>query len=785
VKSLKIVGCAMAGACLMGGLLAAAPGGGRGAQTVTAQLPRAPALGVTPVLEIQVDKVKGKVSPYLYGLMTENINYCYDGGLYAEMLRNRNFKEMLRGLPEATPDPSLLETRGGRGAGGGVGGGGGGGGRRGGPATETAPAGRRGGAGADVGPGGVLGADRLVPVAAAVPGAAATGVASRAGGGRGPGGGGARRNDGLAFWSLVQTGGGAASMEADQSQPLNKECLNSLKLTVTSAGADQKAGVSNEGYWGMGVRPNTQYQATVWAKGGGGFTGPLTLALCSSDGRTVFAQAKIDKIDGSYKKYEATLTTGAGITPTKEACFQVLAGSKGTLWLSFVSLFPPTYKGHSLRQDIMQLMADMKPQYLRFPGGNYIEGGNYASRFNWKETVGPVEERPGHPNPWGYWSSDGLGLLEFLEWCEDIGMEPGLGVYSGFSLGGRDTFQAGEPLKPYVQDALDEIEYCMGDANTKWGAQRIQDGHPAPFKIHFVEIGNEENRGQSYARRYVQFRDAIKAKYPDIKVISAVAEAPTIGDGIKPDVQDDHHYMSPPGLLGMWNKYDSYDRTTSPPLLLGEWATGMRNGGANPPAPNLEYGLCDGVQLLQFERNSDLIISHCYAPIFINVNPGGSQWLPDLMGFDALNCYGGVSYHVLALFSNNHGTEIVTADAPNMPTWEIPMRGSGIQANDPRMRTVPRFYYDATRDSASGTIYVKVVNPTEAPLPVHMKITGVASVEPTGQLGEVKGTNPVDLNTITDREKIVPTMTKVDGLSTDFTRTFAPYSANVLILKGK
>ena len=308
---------------------------------------------------------------------------------------------------------------------------------------------------------------------------------------------------------------------------------------------------------------------------------------------------------------------------------------------------------------------------------------------------------------------------------------------------------------------------------------------PRPFKLEYVEIGNEENRGASYAARYVQFRDAIHAKYPALKVISAVAEAPAIGDGIKPDVQDDHHYMSPPGLLGMWNKYDSYDRATSPPLILGEWATGMRNGGPNPPAPNLEYGLCDGVQAIQFERNADLIIAHCYAPIFINVNPGASQWTPDLMGFDVLHSYGGASYHVLKLFGSNHGDTILAADVKDIPTRDVPMRGAGIAATDPRLRTVPRFYYDATRNSAGGTIYVKVVNPTDAPLPVHVKITGLPAVEPKGQLGEVKGTDPVELNTISDRERIKSTMTPIDGLSSDFTRTFAPYSASVLVLKGK
>ena len=674
----------------------AGAGQARGAQEVTSQLPRAPGMTQTPTLEIKADQIKGRVSPYLYGLMTENINFCYDGGLYAEMIRNRNFKEVLRG---------------------------------------------RGGSG---------------------------------------------RVDGLAFWSLIQSGGGAGAMNADATQPLNKVCTNSLKLTVTSLDANQQVGVANEGYWGMGVRPNTEYRAAVWAKAGDGFTGSLTLALCSADGQTVYAQAKIDELTDRYQQYGVTLVTGAGVPATKDACLQILAGSKGTVWLSLVSLFPPTYKNHGLRQDLMQLMAELNAKYLRFPGGNYIEGSDYASRFNWKETVGPIEARPGHENAaWGYWSSDGLGLLEFLEWCEDIGMTPGMGMYAGYSLGGRNPVQAGDALKPYVQDGLDEIEYAMGDATTKWGAQRVQDGHPAPFKIKYVEISNEENRGPAYESRYNQFRAAIKAKYPGIKVISAVAEAPKIGNGTVPDVQDDHHYMSPPGLLGMWNKYDSYDRQTSPPLLLGEWATGMRNGSPNPQCPNLEYGLCDGVQAIQFERNSDLIIAHCYAPIFINVNPGGSQWLPDLMGYDALNCYGGVSYHILKLFGNNHGDEILTAEAPGMPTRDVPMRGAGIQATDPRMRAVPRFYYDATRDTASGTIYVKVVNPTDAPLPVHFKIGGVSSIEADGQIGEVKGNDLLELNTITDRQHIVSTMSKAAGLGTDFTHSFSPYSANVLVLKTK
>jgi alpha-L-arabinofuranosidase len=242
---------------MMAGLMkAAAAGAGRGAQQVTPQLPLAPALAQTPVLEIKTDHVKGKTSPILYGLMTEEINYSYDGGLYAEQIRNRNFKER------------------------------GGGGRR---------------------------------------------------------GGGAESN-GVPYWSLVRTGGGTGSIVLDTSQPMNEALTTSLKLTVDSVGGDEHVGVSNAGFWGMAVRPNTKYKATFWAKGGNGFAGPWTLALCSGDGKIVYAQAQIDKITDSYQKYEATLTTAAGAPTTKDACFQIWAGGKGTVWFSLVSLFPPTFR---------------------------------------------------------------------------------------------------------------------------------------------------------------------------------------------------------------------------------------------------------------------------------------------------------------------------------------------------------------------------------------------------------------------------------------------------------
>ena len=244
--------------------------------------------------------------------------------------------------------------------------------------------------------------------------------------------------------------------------------------------------------WGIPVRPNTTYQASFYAKASDGFTGPLTVDIESNDGKTTFASATVPAVSGKWQKYSVTLKTGE-VQPTAAARFVISGASKGTLNFNLVSLFPPTYKDrvNGNRVDIMQLLADMKPAFLRFPGGNYVEGNDYANRWDWPRTIGPLEERPGHMSPWSYRSTDGMGLLEYLEWCEDLNMEPVLAVFAAYTLNGQSY--PGEYAR-FAQEAVDEIEYATGDVNTKWGAQRAKDGHPAPFKLTYVEVGNEDPR---------------------------------------------------------------------------------------------------------------------------------------------------------------------------------------------------------------------------------------------------------------------------------------------------
>ena len=274
----------------------------------------------------------------------------------------------------------------------------------------------------------------------------------------------------------------------------------------------------------------------------------------------------------------------------------------------------------------------MQPKFLRFPGGNYVEGNTIAERFNWKETIGDVSQRPGHRSPWGYWSTDGFGLLEFLEWCEDLKMEPVLAVYAGYSLR-QQHIDPGTNLDSFVQDALDEIEYVTGDANTKWGAQRVKDGHSKPFPLRYVEVGNEDffDRSGSYEGRFAQFYDAIKAKYPNLQVIATTPVKSRV-----PDLVDEHYYRSQEDMQAHALDYDKYSRTNKTKIFVGEWATRVGS-----PTPNMAGALGDAAWMTGMERNSDIVLMECYAPLFVNVSQltGGGrsmQWATDLIGYDAL-----------------------------------------------------------------------------------------------------------------------------------------------------
>jgi alpha-L-arabinofuranosidase len=653
-----------------------------------------------PVVQIQADKVTAKMPTTFYGLMTEEINFAFEGGLYGELIRNRTFKA------DSLPQPIKPD---------------------------------------------------VYDPAKYYPAKFAENVAPK-------------------FWNSV----GGATMVLDTNTPLNEALNVSLKVDAAAASKTSPAGIANGGYWGIPVEPKTAYKASFFAKASPGFTGPMTASIESTNGK-VFASATISGVTSDWKKFEVTLNTKS-VGPSKENLFKITTTTPGTIWLQQVSLFPPTYKNRSNgdRADISQLLTDAQPKFLRFPGGNYVEGNSFNERFNWKQMVGPVEQRPGHKSCWGYWSTDGFGLPEFLGWCQDIGMEPVLAVFAGYTLN-RDHVTNGPALEPYVQEALEEIEYVTGDASTKWGAQRIKDGYPNPFPLRYVEIGNEDffDRSGSYEGRFAQFFDAIRAKYPQLKIIST-----TDVKSRTADLNDEHYYRSEEEMEAQSFMYDARDRSIPTKIFVGEWATRVGS-----PAPNMAGALGDAAWICCMERNADIVLMHCFAPLFVNVsqvsgNNRSMQWASDLIGYDALTSYGSPSYYVQKIFSLHQGDEVLVTKSEYLPTYQwvqAGRRGNGqAKTND-----VKSIFYSATRDTKHGKIIVKIVNRSDTPQPVKIDVTGVKSVAAKGIATVLKAAKRSETNTLKDPLHVVPVTEKIKNLGTSFTRIYPPCSITVLELQAK
>jgi len=610
-----------------------------------------------PSITIDASKATAQVSPRLYGLMTEEINYSYDGGLYAELIRNRVLMDNM-----------------------------------------TAPD----------------------------------------------------------HWAAFGENAASVKVALDGSNPLNAKLSMALKVTVGTASAGHASGVANDGFWGIPVQPNTTYKASFYARMLAGGPDKLTVTIASPDRSVVYASGTVSGVGGDWAKHELTLTTGA-VTPTANARFVISLESPGTVYLTLVSLFPPTWNNrpNGFRRDLMQMMIDMKPKFLRFPGGNYLEGSNLSQRFQWKNTIGALEQRPGHQGPWGYRSSDGMGLLEFLLWCEDMGAEPVLGLYAGYSLDGSHV-ATGTALDPYVQDALDEIEYVTGDIGTKWGAQRAADGHAAPFALHYVEVGNEDffDKSGSYDARFTQFFDAIRAKYPSLKVISSIGNEQPASLRVKsraPDMLDEHYYRATDEFIATAKQFDTYSRTGSE-IFVGEWAAhetaSIRPWDAaaktQPVTPTFKAAIGDAVWMIAMERNADLIRMQCYAPLLVNVNTGAWQWRPDLIGYTALTSYGSPSYHALAMFGSNLGDEVLRTVSSD----------STIHAC-------------ATRLASSGRIFLKLVNTSASAQSIQLSVSGAPALAGTASVTTLSAALDA-LNTIEAPTVVLPVRTSLTGVSSSF-----------------
>lgn len=611
----------------------------------------------TNELVVQTNKIGAPVQPTMYGLFFEDINYAADGGLYAEMIKNRSFE-----FPEN-----------------------------------------------------------------------------------------------FMGWEIF----GHVDLKNDG--PFER---NPHYVRLSNPGHPHKwTGVENEGFFGVSFKAGEEYRFSVWARVPDGGSSKIRVELVDtkSMGETqAMTQQEITIDSKEWKKYTVILKPETSVTKGKLRIF--LSKPEHTVDLEHISLFPvDTWKGHEngMRKDLAQALADLKPGIFRFPGGCIVEGTDIDTRYDWKKTVGPVENRPLNENRWhytfphrffpDYFQSYGLGFYEFFLLSEEIGSEPlpvlNVGLACQYQNDDMHAHIAVDSLQPYIQDALDLIEFANGDTSTKWGALRAEMGHPAPFNLKFIGVGNEQ-WGPEYVERLEPFIKAIRAKYPDIKIIGS--SGPN-SEGkefdylwpemtrLKADLVDEHFYRPESWFLSQGARYDNYDRK-GPKVFAGEYACHGRGKKYN----HYNAALLEAAFMTGLERNADIVHMATYAPLFAHVE--GWQWRPDMIWYDNNNSVRTASYYVQQLFSENKGTNVVplTMDKKNV---------TGAEGQN-------GLFASAVYDKDRNEYIVKVANTSSEPQELNIKLAGLKKKDViTGVTAQTLSTKDLDSeNTLEEPNKIVPSM---------------------------
>ncbi|WP_031506340.1 alpha-L-arabinofuranosidase C-terminal domain-containing protein [Streptomyces megasporus] len=492
---------------------------------------------------------------------------------------------------------------------------------------------------------------------------------------------------GLTAWTETATGGATGTAHVvDDEKRLNERNRNHLRLDLDGTGGDgARYGVVNAGYnTGIAVERGERYDFSVWARTDRRGGTPLTVTLHDASGTALAAPLRRTVRGDRWTKYTGTLTARADST---EGRLAVTAGGAGTLRLDMVSLFPrDTFKGrpNGMRKDLAEKIAALNPGFLRFPGGCLVNTGSHEAyeapnwerrrSYQWKDTIGPVEERATNANFWGYNQSYGLGYHEYFQFAEDIGAMP-LPVVPALVTGCGENKATDDPelLKRHIQDTLDLIEFANGPADSTWGAKRAEMGHPEPFGLTHIAVGNEENLPDAFFERFAAFRAAVEAEHPEITVIanSGPDDAGAVFDrawelarasGV--EMVDEHYYNSPSWFLENNERYDSYDRS-GPEVFLGEYAS-QDNRFRN--------SLAEAAFMTGLERNADIVKMASYAPLLANTDY--VQWSPDMIWFDNARSWGSTSYETQKLFMNNVGDEVVVSRSSATPVTSGPITGA-------------------------------------------------------------------------------------------------------------
>jgi len=628
-------------------------------------------------IEVAVDKPGADIKPTMWGIFFEDINFAADGGIYAEMVKNRSFEffEPLMGWIQPNSDRHSLNER-----------------------------------------------------------------------------------------------SGMATVIKEVASSNN----HFVRIEVKSSNGYE---LINEGFRGMGIKSGAKYNLTFNAKNNGGIS-KIKFQLIDHQGNSL---GEVDVIPDSndWKEYTASLT--ASDTELKSKLKITFEGT-GVIEMDMISLFPEdTWMGRpkGLRKDLVQLLADLNPGFLRFPGGCIVEGRTLDRRYQWKKTIGDIENREILVNRWNtefahrltpdYFQSFGLGFFEYFQLSEDLGAEP-LPI---LSCGMACQFNTGElvpldELDPYVQDALDLIEFANGPTDSRWGKIRAHMGHPESFELKYIGIGNEQ-WGPDYFDRLKVFTESIKSEYPDIVIVSGTGPFP---DGehfdyaekelkkMNAEIVDEHYYRPPEWFLENADRYDSYDRN-SYKIFAGEYAAQSVAIASPNNKNNWQCAMSEAAYLTGLERNADVVWLTSYAPLFAHVD--GWQWTPDLIWFDNLESYGTPNYYVQKLFSTNPGTNLLPITSDNQPL---------IGQND--------IYASSVIDDQNNEVIIKIVNAGSENKPVNISLKGAKRMDKNAQWILLSGEDLASENSIQNPMNVSPERRELNLKGKSISLELPSYSLSVI-----
>ncbi|MDQ8184190.1 alpha-L-arabinofuranosidase C-terminal domain-containing protein [Pelagicoccus sp. SDUM812002] len=583
----------------------------------------------------------------------------------------------------------------------------------------------------------------------------------------------------LSFWEVSLEGDGQATLIVDGGRPIHQNNPKYGVFKVEDPGG--KAAIRNRGFNGISIDKGESYNLSLFARQlyKGNRWSPDTLdekplgllaRLLNSEGETI-AEAPLPESGNEWSKLETTLVAKKSAIAGQ---LEIIATEAGGIALDMISLFPnDTYQGHrnGLRKDLAQTIADTKPQFMRFPGGCLVHGNGIGNFYNWKHTIGPIEERRGQPNLWGYHQTGGLGYFEYFQFCEDMGAIPIPVVAaavscqnSGHTAGSGQSCIQLEELDLYIEDILDLIEWANGPADSTWGSKRAAAGHPEPFGLKFLGVGNEDKITPEFEERFTLIYDAIKNAHPEIVVIGTVGPSPDgtdyeegwrISNKLDLEIVDEHYYQSPDWFWQNLERYDSYDRSKAT-VYLGEYAAHDQGRKLT-----LRAALAEAAYMTSLERNGDIVGMASYAPLLAKL--GNTQWNPDLIYFDNQTVYPTISYEVQKLFGQSQGDEYIHSDY------------TGIHQ---------RFTASTVRNSQTAQLYTKLVNGSENPIKLAIDFDTAAKFTTDATITTLTG-NPLAENTFENPNSVQTHSKKASIIQNHLDINMPPYSLLVVTVNGR